>query len=140
LPWAAQTTVYDDWAAGQTDPQLANFSIAHDSTYIIPLLQEALAINSAAKWWRWPWSPPAWMKTGGTMNGGGMNPAYFPSLAQYFVLYLQAYQQAGIPSTPYRVQNEPLYAPAPIRASIWQRAMRGLHRQTSSPLRLDMPA
>jgi len=99
---------YDDVAAGQTDPQLANFSIAHDSTYIIPLLQEALAINPAAKVVALPWSPPAWMKTGGTMNGGGMNPAYFPSLAQYFVLYLQAYQQAGIPIYAIAVQNEPL--------------------------------
>jgi glucosylceramidase len=99
---------YDDVPAGQTDPLLANFSIAHDAAYIIPLLQEALAINAAAKVVALPWSPPAWMKTGGTMNGGGTNPAYFPSLAEYFVLYLQAYQQAGIPVYAIAVQNEPL--------------------------------
>ena len=101
---------YDDVPAGQTDPLLTNFSIAHDSPYIIPLLQEALAINPAAKVVALPWSPPAWMKTGGTMNGGGMDPTYFPSLAQYFVLYLQAYQQAGIPVYAISVQNEPLYS------------------------------
>jgi glucosylceramidase len=94
--------------AGQSDPQLANISIAHDNAYIIPLLQEALAINPAAKVVALPWSPPAWMKTGGTMNGGGMNTAYFPSLARYFVLYLQAYLQAGIPLYAIAVQNEPL--------------------------------
>jgi glucosylceramidase len=101
---------YDDVPAGQTDPQLANFSVAHDTAYIIPLLQDALAINPAAKVVALPWSPPAWMKTGGTMNGGGMNTAYFPSLAQYFVLCLQAYQQAGIPVYAISVQNEPLNA------------------------------
>ena len=99
---------YDDFPAGQTDPQLANFSVAHDAAYIIPLLQDALAINPAAKVVALPWSPPAWMKSGGTMNGGGMNTVYFPSLAQYIVLYLQAYQQAGIPVYAISVQNEPL--------------------------------
>lgn len=99
---------YDDIPAGQTDPQLAQFSIAHDTPYIIPLLQQALAINPSAKVVALPWSPPAWMKTSGTMNGGNMNTAYFPSLAQYFILYLQAYQQAGVPMYAISVQNEPL--------------------------------
>ena len=99
---------YDDVPAGQTDPQLADFSIAHDATYIIPLLQQALAINPAARVAALPWSPPAWMKVSGTMNGGNMNAAYFPSLSQYFVLYLQAYQQAGVPVYAISVQNEPL--------------------------------
>ena len=99
---------YDDVPAGQTDPQLTQFSIAHDTPYIIPLLQQALAINPAVKVVALPWSPPAWMKTSGTMNGGDMNTVYFPSLAQYFVLYLQAYQQAGIPVYAISVQNEPL--------------------------------
>ena len=99
---------YDDVPAGQTDPQLVQFSIAHDTPYIIPLLQQALAINSAAKVVALPWSPPAWMKASGTMNGGNMNTVYFPSLAQYFVFYLQAYQQAGVPIYAISVQNEPL--------------------------------
>ena len=99
---------YDDVPAGQTDPLLLKFSVAHDAAYIMPLLQGALAINPAAKVVALPWSPPAWMKAGGTMNGGGMNTVYFPSLAQYFVLYLQAYQQAGIPVYAIAVQNEPL--------------------------------
>jgi glucosylceramidase len=99
---------YDDVPAGKADPQLAQFSIAHDTAYILPLLQQAIAINPAVKVAALPWSPPAWMKVSGTMNGGDMNTAYFPSLAQYFVLYLQAYQQAGIPVYAISVQNEPL--------------------------------
>ena len=99
---------YNDVPAGQTDPQLVQFSIGHDTPYIIPLLRQALAINPAAKVVALPWSPPAWMKVSGTMNGGDINTVYFPSLAQYFVLYLQAYQQAGIPIYAISVQNEPL--------------------------------
>jgi len=44
------------------------------------------------------------------MNGGNMNPAYFPSLAQYFRRFVQAYQQQGIPIYALSVQNEPLYS------------------------------
>jgi glucosylceramidase len=99
---------YDDVPAGQTDPNLANFSIAHDTTYVIPLLQRALAVNPAIKIVAVPWSPPAWMKKSGTMNGGNMNTAYFPSLAQYFVKFIQAYQEHGVPIYAVLPQNEPL--------------------------------
>jgi glucosylceramidase len=99
---------YDDMAAGQADPSLNNFSIAHDSAYLIPLLQQALAVNPALKIVAVPWSPPAWMKTSGTMNGGNINTAYFPSLAQYFVKFVQNYQQHGIPIYAVLPQNEPL--------------------------------
>jgi glucosylceramidase len=99
---------YDDVPAGQTDPSLANFSIAHDTTYIIPLLQQALTVNPALKVVAVPWSPPAWMKTSGTMNGGNMNTTYFPGLAQYFVKFVQAYQQQGVPIYAVLPQNEPL--------------------------------
>jgi glucosylceramidase len=99
---------YDDVLAGQTDPNLANFSIAHDAAYIIPLLQQALAVNPAIKVVAVPWSPPAWMKTSGTMNGGNMNTSYFPSLAQYFVNFVQGYQEKGISIYAVLPQNEPL--------------------------------
>lgn len=101
---------YDDMPPGQTDPNLTNFSVSHDDAYIVPLLQQALAINSSAKVVALPWSPPAWMKTNDSMNGGEMNTAHFPSLAQYFVKFAQAYQQRGIPIYAISVQNEPLYS------------------------------
>lgn len=101
---------YDDMPSGQTDPSLNNFSIAHDNTYILPLLQQALAINPALKVVGLPWSPPAWMKTSATMSGGSIDPQYYPSLAQYFVKFVHAYRQAGIPIYALSVQNEPLYS------------------------------
>jgi glucosylceramidase len=99
---------YDDMPSGQTDPNLTNFSIAHDTAYLTPLLQQALTMNPAIRMVAVPWSPPAWMKTSGTMNGGSMNPAYFSSLAQYFVKFVQGYQQQGIPIYAVAAQNEPL--------------------------------
>jgi len=99
---------YDDVPAGQVDPDLTNFSVTHDAAYIIPLLKQALSANPNIKVVALPWSPPAWMKSSGTMNGGNMNPAYFPSLAQYFVDFVQAYQQEGVPIYALSAQNEPL--------------------------------
>jgi glucosylceramidase len=101
---------YDDMAPGQTDPNLNNFSVAHDNAYIIPLVQQALAINPDLKVVALPWSPPAWMKTTGTMNGGNIDPQFYSSLSQYFVKFVQAYRQAGIPIYALSVQNEPLYS------------------------------
>jgi glucosylceramidase len=106
---------YDDMPSGQTDPNLTNFSVAHDTAYTSPLIKQALSINPNLKVVGLPWSPPAWMKTtgtlnSGTMNGGNMDTAYFPSLAQYFVDFVQAYQQQSIPIYALSVQNEPLYS------------------------------
>ena len=101
---------YDDTPSGQTDPNLTNFSVKHDAAYIIPLVKQAVSINPTIKVVALPWSPPAWMKSTGTMNGGNMNRAYFQSLAQYFVDFVQAYQRQGIPIYALSVQNEPLYS------------------------------
>ena len=101
---------YDDVPAGQTDPNMQNFSIAHDQAYLVPLLRQALSINPSLKIHALPWSPPAWMKTTGTMNGGSINGTAFPALAQYFVRFIQAYQQQGIPIYAISMQNEPLYS------------------------------
>ncbi len=99
---------YDDMPSGQTDSNLANFSIAHDTGYIIPLLKSAISVNPSIKVIAVPWSPPAWMKTSASMNGGNINTAYFSSLAQYFVKFVQAYQQQGVPIYAVMPQNEPL--------------------------------
>jgi len=101
---------YDDVPAGQSDPNLAQFSIAHDQTYLVPLLRRALSINPSLKVHALPWSPPAWMKTSGSMNGGNVATADFPSLAQYFTRFIDANQQQGIPIYAVSMQNEPLYS------------------------------
>jgi glucosylceramidase len=99
---------YDDLPAGETDPLMKQFSIAHDLAYIIPTIKSALAANAAIKVQALPWSPPAWMKTTGTLNGGSFNTEYFPALSLYFAKFIQAYEAQGIPINYVSVQNEPL--------------------------------
>ena len=99
---------YDDVAPGETDPEMKQFSIAHDEAYIIPTIKAAFAANPAIKVQALPWSPPAWMKTTGTLDGGSFNSEYFPALALYFTKFVQAYEAHGIPVNYVSVQNEPL--------------------------------
>jgi glucosylceramidase len=103
---------YDDLPAGQTDPTLADFSIAHDDSYIIPILQQALAINPQTTIMATPWSPPGWMKTSGSMIGGTLQTADYQVFANYLVKFLQAYQAAGVPVSLITAQNEPEYSPS----------------------------
>ena len=88
---------YDDMPAGETDPNLINFSIAHDTAYIIPLVKQAISINPSLKVVALPWSPPAWMKTTGTMNGGNMNPAYILKPGPVFRRFRAGVPAAGHP-------------------------------------------
>ena len=62
---------YDDLPAGQTDPTLAGFSIAHDLAYVIPALQAMLAQNPKIVTYANPWTPPPWMKTNGLYGNLG---------------------------------------------------------------------
>jgi len=94
---------YDD---GEADPELQRFSIAHDRDYILPTLREARAVNPDLFLFGSPWSPPGWMKAGGSMLGGSMRRRYLPNYAQYFVKFLQAYQAEGVPVQAVTPQNE----------------------------------
>lgn len=99
---------YDDMPAGQTDPTLANFSIAHDLDYIVPILQQALQINPSIKVQFNSWTAPAWMKTNGSLvNGGSLLPQYHGAYASYIVKAIQAYEAQGIPIWATSVANEP---------------------------------
>ena len=106
---------FDDQAVGTTDPTLADFSIAHDRAYILPLIQQAKALNPQMKLMANPWSPPGWMKDPSSMSqvsmmGGTllMTSANETAFANYFVKYLQAYQAAGVNIDYITLQNEPL--------------------------------
>jgi glucosylceramidase len=98
---------YDDLAAGQTDPDLARFSVAHDDDAVVPVLREILAINSGVGVVASPWSAPAWMKTSGSLGGGSLRPEWADAWARYFVRFVQSYAERGIAVTAVTVQNEP---------------------------------
>ncbi len=103
---------YDDMPSGQTDPTLANFSIAHDQAYILPVLQQALSINPNITIMATPWSPPGWMKTSGSMIGGTLNSGDYQVFADYLTKFIQAYDAAGVPISLITPQNEPEYSPS----------------------------
>ncbi|WP_460622168.1 RICIN domain-containing protein [Hymenobacter tenuis] len=107
---------YNDRPAGQTDPNLVNFSLAQDREDVIPMLKAARAKNGAIKLMGSPWSAPAWMKETGNLRGGGwLNVAWYQAYANYFVKYVQAFAAEGLPVYAVTLQNEPLYA-APYMA------------------------
>jgi glucosylceramidase len=101
---------YDDMPSGETDPNLTNFSTAHDNSYILPLLQQALSINPQVTVMATPWSPPGWMKTSDSMIGGTLNTSDYQVYANYLVKFLQAYKAAGVPVSLITPQNEPEYS------------------------------
>jgi glucosylceramidase len=100
---------YDDLPAGGTDYEMRRFSIAHDQIQILPLLRQARALNPQLQILGSPWSPPAWMKTNGSLVGGSLidDPRIYRAYALYFVKFIQAYQRAGVPVNTVTVQNEP---------------------------------
>lgn len=108
---------YDDQPAGQSDPQLAHFSTAHDNGWVIPELQQMLTINPQTEIFAVPWSPPAWMKANGALDNlghrGTLLPTAYLPLAIYFVRFIQAYAAEGIPIAAIAPENEPA-SPAPF--------------------------
>ena len=102
---------YDDMPPGESDPELRQFSIAHDEADVIPLMQEALALNPELKLFASPWSPPGWMKTTDSMIGGELKPDCYSVYAEYFARFAEAYRQAGLPVYAFTPQNESLFVP-----------------------------
>jgi glucosylceramidase len=106
-----QPYTYDDVPAGESDPQLADFSIAHDEAYIIPVLQQMLSVDPAIDVLATPWSPPAWMKINQSLDdvdwGGAVFSSDYQPLADYFVKFIQAYQSQGVPIWGITPENEP---------------------------------
>ena len=101
--YATQMYSYDE---GEPDPELKRFSIDHDRPYVIPELLSARKYNPDLFILASPWSPPGWMKNGGTMLGGNLKPANFAVYAGYLVKFLQAYEAAGIRIDAITSQNE----------------------------------
>jgi glucosylceramidase len=99
---------YDDMPAGQTDTTLDHFSLGPDTTDLIPILKQILAINPNIKIIAAPWSAPVWMKDNGSTVGGSLLPAYYNAYAKYFVKYIQQMKAQGISIDAVTPQNEPL--------------------------------
>ncbi len=121
---------YDDLPPGETDPDLAHFSIQHDIDYhILDILREAQSINPAVKFFASPWSPPGWMKSEGQLGGGWLLPQYAAVAARYYRRAVQAYAAECVPIHALTLQNEPLMAHPgyPTCAFTWEEQSALLH-------------
>jgi len=96
---------------------IANFALtSEENNYVIPILKEILAINPAVKILGSPWTCPRWMKVNNltdlqpfnSWTSGQLNPAYYSDYGTYFVKWIQAFADAGIPVYAVTPQNEPL--------------------------------
>ena len=102
---------YDDMPAPETDSALVHFSIDDDRTEKIPLLKRALVINPQILLVASPWSPPAWMKSSGSLIKGTLLPRFYDSFADYFAKFIGAYKSEGLQIHAVTLQNEPHFEP-----------------------------
>lgn len=102
---------YDDIPKGQTDPRLSHFSIGHDRSYVLPMLRQAEGLNPHLWKIANPWTLPAFMKANDSLNNvnrsGLLLPAMYPTAAEYFVKFLEAYKKAGVAIDAVTPENEP---------------------------------
>jgi glucosylceramidase len=101
--YATKAYSYDE---GGPDPELRRFSIDHDREYVLPMLQLGRSVNPDLFLLATPWSPPGWMKAGGSMLGGSMRKSSFGVYARYLAKFVKAYSDAGLAVNALSVQNE----------------------------------
>ena len=92
------------------DSTLQTFSVKHDEKYRIPFIKKAIEeAGGRLTLFASPWSPPGWMKTNHEMlHGGKLLPRYDQAWANYYVKFIKAYSEEGIPVWGITVQNEPM--------------------------------
>jgi glucosylceramidase len=91
------------------DTSLKHFSVEPDKTYLLPMIRQAQAVEDADfKILSSAWTPPPWMKTNNTWNGGELKPEYYTTFADYIVKYIQTYAGLNIPVWGITPINEPL--------------------------------
>jgi len=92
------------------DKELSTFNIDHDRQYRIPMIKRAIkAAGGELLLYVSPWSPPAFMKTNGSMlKGGKLLPEYRQSWANYYAKFIKAYEAEGMPIWGLTIQNEPM--------------------------------
>lgn len=110
---------YDDLPAGETDPELARFSIERDRAYVLPAVKLAQRLNPDLLFFASPWSPPAWMKTSGRLGTGRLKREWHPVYARYLLKFVEAYAAEGVPIHAITVQNEPQHQDPFYPTTLW---------------------
>ncbi len=112
-----RTTIHSaDFGSGsytyieEGDKDLATFDISHDLDYRIPLIKKIMEKSeNKLPLYVSPWSPPAFMKSNGSMlQGGSLLPEFYESWALYYAKFIKAYEALDIPIWGLTIQNEPM--------------------------------
>jgi len=92
------------------DVDLKTFSIEKDKEKRIPFIKRAIdLIKDDLVFYASPWSPPAFMKSNKNMlQGGKLLPEFRQAWADYYVKFIKAYEEEGIPVWGLTIQNEPM--------------------------------
>jgi glucosylceramidase len=92
------------------DADLKTFSIEKDKEKRIPFIKRAIdLIKDDLVFYASPWSPPAFMKSNKNMlQGGKLLPEFRQAWADYYVKFIKAYEEEGIPVWGLTIQNEPM--------------------------------
>ncbi|KAJ7079601.1 glycoside hydrolase [Mycena belliarum] len=103
--FSANLYSFDD---NNDDTSFSSFSIGNAPSYLYTVLRDIQSVNSVMKVHILPWSPPGWMKSTGTMNGGSLVSEYVSIYANYLLKCLQGFKSEGITSLyAISIQNEP---------------------------------
>ncbi|WP_157001050.1 glycoside hydrolase family 30 protein [Agromyces laixinhei] len=100
---------FDDIPPGETDWRLEQFDLSPDHVALIPVLRQIVEIQPEVRIIASPWSPPAWLKTNGSLEGGRLidEDRAYDTYAGYLARIVQEYRDAGIDIDYLTVQNEP---------------------------------
>ncbi|KAK4093994.1 CAZyme family GH30 [Purpureocillium lilacinum] len=111
---------YDD-SMGQPDPNLTHFGLHKQGRNMTVLLKHMKDRQPDLKVIGSSWSAPGWMKQNGKLIDGNTatnnlwdifhgpgSPNYSSAFAQYFVKYIQTFQERGVPIYAITIQNEPM--------------------------------
>ncbi len=97
---------------GARDDSLAHYSFAPVREHVLPLLQQARALNPSLSVMATPWSAPAWMKSTHSLIQGTLRPDAYPAFAAYLGRVVADFDASGVPVAFLSVQNEPHFEPA----------------------------
>lgn len=133
---------YDDNGgnAGHVDLTLSHFNIDPRGRAMAKMLKSMRDLNNDMTILGSCWSPPGWMKWDGMFVGAGNNTldhAYSKQYGDYFVRYIQAYEEIGAHIDAITIQNEPLNNNSGMPSMVIEAAEEGglIHNHVAPSLR-----
>ncbi|KAF9075456.1 glycoside hydrolase superfamily [Rhodocollybia butyracea] len=89
------------------DTSFTSFNISKAPSYLFSVLADIKKVNPNAKIHILPWSPPAWMKTTDTLNGGSLKSEMVSIYHTYLLKAVQGFNNMSLPVHAISIQNEP---------------------------------